>query len=645
VDRERGIRLLTRAEFPPDRSVIARKTRARSRARPEGIVRTLHLALIAATLAIGAHALAQQTQLLWGDTHVHSAFSVDAYTVGNHTATPDDAYRFAKGLPMVHPYHRARIQLDRPLDFLVVSDHAEMLGTLYRLGLGDKQLAETPTGKQFLGAMKEHGNLLGTEAGRMFLAALSGSGAPPADFMNEAYRRSIWEESTSLTERHNQPGKFTAFVGWEWTSMRDGNNLHRIVMSSASGAQAQRFLPFSAIDSLRPEDLWAWLDTTSKQVGADFLSIPHNSNLSDGLMFDEVDSEGRPITAEYARTRLRWEPIVEATQIKGDSEARSELSPTDELASYEAFDYLLKAGADGKLAPAPPPKPGSYVRSALKRGLELEARTGVNAYKFGVIGSTDSHTGASTPDEDNFGGKMAFDSTPEHRFDETTLLPNVRMSASGLAAVWAKENTREAIFFALRRKEVYATTGPRIAVRFFGGFSFRAADARAKNVAGVGYAKGVPMGGDLTAAPRGKVPAFLVHAVKDPLGENLDRVQIVKGWLGADGKAQERVYDAAWSGDRKPGVDGRLPPVGNTVDLATGKYANTIGAAQLAVVWSDPDFDPAQRAFYYARVLQIPTPRHTLYDALALKREHPQDPPAVVQDRAYTSAIWYTPAN
>jgi hypothetical protein len=283
------------------------------------------------------------------------------------------------------------------------------------------------------------------------------------------------------------------------------------------------------------------------------------------------------------------------------------------------------------------------VRSALKRGLELEARTGANPYKFGVIGSTDSHTGASTPDEDNFGGKMAFDSTPEHRFADS-FLPNVRMSASGLAAVWAKANTREGIFEALRRKEVYATTGPRIAVRFFGGFSFRAADARARDVARVGYARGVPMGGDLAAAPRGKAPAFLVHAVKDPLGGNLDRVQIVKGWLGADGKAQERVFDVAWSGDRKPGADGKLPPVGNTVDLETGKYTNTIGAAQLAAVWTDPAFDPAQRAFYYVRVLQIPTPRHTLYDSLALKREHPQDPPAVVQDRAYTSAIWYTPA-
>ncbi|MBM4383106.1 MAG: DUF3604 domain-containing protein [Deltaproteobacteria bacterium] len=603
-----------------------------------------HLAAsLALALTAAAPTLAQETQLLWGDTHVHSAFSVDAYTVGNRSATPDDAYRFAKGLPMVHPYHRARIQLERPLDFLVVSDHAELLGTLYRLSAGDPLIAESASGKEILATLRTGANLFQNPVGQAFLAALSGNAAPPADLSTPEYRRSIWQETTDITERHNQPGKFTAFVGWEWTSMPGGNNLHRIVMSTASAAQAQQFQPFSTIDSNKPEELWSWLDATSKRVGADFLSIPHNSNVSDGLMFDEVDSEGRPLTADYARTRMRWEPIVEATQIKGDSEARRELSPTDELASFEVFDYLLKSGADGTLMAAPPPKPGSYVRTALMRGLEVAQRAGVNPYQFGVIGSTDSHTGASTPDEDNFGGKMAYDSTPEHRFTQT-LLPNVRMSASGLAAVWATENTRDAIFSALRRKEVYATSGPRIAVRFFGGFAFRAADARAKDIARVGYVKGVPMGGDLTSAPKGRAPSFLVHAAKDPLGGNLDRAQIVKGWLDADGKARERVFDVAWSGDREPGADGKLPPVGNTVDVATGRYANTIGAAQLAAVWTDAEFDPAQRAFYYVRVLQIPTPRHTLYDSLALKKEHPASPPSVIQDRAYTSAIWYTPA-
>lgn len=595
------------------------------------------IALSLAVLAFAAAGSAQQTKLLWGDTHLHTSFSPDAYVFGNRTANPDDAYRFAKGLPMVHPYHKARIQLDRPLDFLVVSDHAEMLGVPYKLFGGDPALAATETGKRWLERMKA-GDI--TSVFQEFMRAVNDN-VPIADFGGDI-SRSIWEESTAITESHNQPGKFTSFVGWEWTSMPDGRNLHRVVFTPASAAAAQKFLPFSNFDSDQPEGLWRWFEQQAA-AGNDFISIPHNSNLSDGMMFDEVDSAGRPISADYARTRARWEPIVEVTQIKGDSETRAELSPSDELAGFEIFDYLLKAQPDGALPPAPPPKAGSYARTALLRGLEIESRAGINPYKFGVIGSTDAHTSASSPDEDNFHGKTARDSIPESKFVENGSVPYSRMSASGLAGVWAAANTRDAIFAAFRRKEVYATTGPRIAVRFFGGFGFKPSDARAKDVASVGYAKGVPMGGDLTSAPRGRAPAFLVHVAKDPVGANLDRVQIVKGWLGADGKARERVYDIAWSGDRKPGADGKLPAVGSSVDVATGKFANTIGAAQLAVVWRDPDFDPAQRAFYYVRALQIPTPRHTLYDALALKLGHPADPPAVLQERAYTSAIWYTP--
>jgi hypothetical protein len=594
------------------------------------------IALSFAALALTATASAQQTQLLWGDTHLHTSFSPDAYVFGNRSANPDDAYRFAKGLPMVHPYHKARIQLDRPLDFLVVSDHAEMLGVPYKLFGGDPALAATSTGKRWLERMQA-GDF--TSVFQEFMRSVNDN-VPIADFGGEI-SRSIWRESTSITESHNQPGKFTSFVGWEWTSMPDGRNLHRVVFTPANAAAAQKFLPFSNFDSDEPEGLWRWFEQQAA-IGNDFIAIPHNSNLSDGMMFDEVDSAGRPISADYARTRARWEPIVEATQIKGDSETRAELSPNDELAGFEIFDYLLKAQPNGKLPPSPPPKPGSYVRTALLRGLEVESRVGVNPFKFGVIGSTDAHTSASSPDEDNFHGKTARDSIPEHKFGEQQG-PYAEMSASGIAGVWASANTREAIFAAFRRKEVYATTGPRIAVRFFGGFSFRASDARARDIARVGYAKGVPMGGDLTAAPKGRAPTFLIHAAKDPLGANLDRVQVVKGWLGADGKAHERVFDVAWSGDRTRGADGKLSPVGNTVDLAAGRYANTIGAAQLATVWTDPAFDPAQRAFYYVRVLQIPTPRHTLYDALALNQGHPASPPAVLQERAYTSAIWYAP--
>ena len=602
------------------------------------MLRTICLLWIAAGLIGSGTAAAQETQLLWGDTHLHTSFSPDAYIFGNRTANPDDAYRFAKGLPMVHPYHKARIQLERPLDFLVVSDHAEMLGVPYKLFGGDAALAATETGKRWL-EMNAKGDISGVF--QEFMLAVNGN-TPIAEFSGEI-GRSIWQESVAITDRHNEPGKFTSLVGWEWTSMPNGRNLHRVVFTPASGAAASKFLPFSSFDSDEPEGLWRWFEEQSA-AGLDFISIPHNSNLSDGLMFDEMDSEGRPIGADYARTRMRWEPIVEVTQIKGDSETRAELSPNDELAGFEIFDYLLKAQPDGKLPKSPPPKAGSYARTALLRGLEIESRVGANPYKFGVIGSTDAHTSAASPDEDNFHGKTARDSIPESKFAEGGSVSYAEMSASGLAGVWAAANTREAIFAAFRRKEVYATTGPRIAVRFFGGFSFRSVDARAKDVARVGYAKGVPMGGDLTAPPKGKAPSFLIHAARDPLGANLDRVQIVKGWLGADGKARERVFDVAWAGDRKPGADGKLPPVGDSVDRARGEVANTIGAAQLATVWSDPDFDPAQRAFYYVRVLQIPTPRHTLYDALALKREHPPRPPAVLQERAYTSAIWYAPA-
>jgi hypothetical protein len=597
-----------------------------------------HVALGLAALALAIESSAQQTQLLWGDTHLHTSFSPDAYIFGNRSAGPDDAYRFAKGLPMVHPYHKARIQLERPLDFLVVSDHAEMLGVPYKLFGGDPALAATETGKRWL-ALNAQGDF--TSVFQEFMRSVNDN-VPIADFGGEI-GRSIWQESTAITDRHNQPGKFTALVGWEWTSMPGGKNLHRVVFTPASGETAAKFLPFSNFDSEQPEGLWKWFEQQSA-AGLDFISIPHNSNLSDGLMFDDADSVGRPITAEYARTRARWEPIVEITQIKGDSETRAELSPSDELAGFEIFDWLLKAQPDGKLPPAPPPKPGSYARTALLRGLEIDARTGVNPFKFGVIGSTDAHTSASSPDEDNFHGKTARDSVPESKFAETGSVPFSHMSASGLAGVWATENTREAIFAAFRRKEVYATTGPRIALRFFGGFAFRDADARARDVARVGYAKGVPMGGDLAAAPKAKPPSFLIHAAKDPLGANLERVQIVKGWLGSDGQARERVYDVAWAGERVAGADGKLPPLASTVDLSSGEATGASGAAQLAAVWRDPEFDPAQRAFYYVRALQVPTPRHTLYDALALKREHPARPPAVIQERAYSSAIWYTPA-
>jgi hypothetical protein len=573
------------------------------------------------------------THLYWGDTHLHTSNSSDAYSTGNFNADPDTAYRFAKGLPVLHPSLRTRVRILRPLDFLVVSDHAEQLALP----------AE---------AMRDNPLITSTEWGKALRAGLQANpatglrGLSPAnreamnrDIATPAFRQGTWAGQVDAAERHNNPGVFTTFSGWEWTVHPGGKNLHRVVFTSADGATAKKFLPFTANDSQKPEDLWAWLEKTKKELGADFIAIPHNSNLSGGLMFDMVDSAGRPINAEYARMRIRWEPVMEVTQMKGTSEVHPELSPTDEFAEFEIRRKLL-AGA-----PTPANK-ADYARSALLRGLEIEQQVGTNPYKFGMIGAGDSHTGLSSSEESDFLGKLASDSLPQQRVPRPNpiIFPAWEMSTGGLAGVWATANTREALMAAFKRKEVYATTGPRIELRVFGGFTFVADDAKAKDIASVGYGKGIPMGGDLANAPRGKSPSFLIHAVKDPVSGNLDRVQVIKGWLDKSGATHEKIYNAVWSGDRKVGADGKLPPVGNTVDLAVPSFKNTIGAAQLTTVWIDPDFDPAQRAFYYMRAIEIPTPRHSVYDAVALQMDPKETRQALtIQERAYSSPIWYTP--
>jgi hypothetical protein len=459
-------------------------------------------------------------------------------------------------------------------------------------------------------------------------------------FLNDAaVFKSAWAQIAEAAERHNDPGNFTAFIGWEWTSTPDGLNLHRIVFTPDGKDKAVQYLPFSLNDSEKPRDLYNWLAKTAEEIGTDFIAIGHNSNLSNGRFFPLVDEDGRPIDEEYARLRQRWEPVEEMTQYKGDSETHPLLAPSDEFADFERYKHLLDGGPLEHVE-------GSYVRSGLIRGMQLEAEIGVNPYKFGMIGATDTHTGLASAEEGNFLGKYAQDSIPETKAKET--VPGSYgwdASAMGFAGVWATENTRQAIVEAFRRKEVYATTGPRIQLRVFGGWDFRGRDAKAKDLAARGYQKGVPMGGDLANAPKGKAPSFLISAVKDPLDANLDRMQVVKGWVAADGSAQERIYDVAWSDGRKPDDAGRLPPVGNTVSLATGHYENSIGATELTTVWTDPDFDASLRALYYVRVIQIPTPRHTLLDTIAL-----QQPPesagghaSIIQERAYSSPIWYTP--
>lgn len=638
---------------------------------------------VAATLAGVSQAQDRPDKLLWGDTHLHTNLSVDAYFLGNRSIDADAAYRFARGEPVIHPYHRARVQLETPLDFLAVSDHAELLGAPYSLfELKDKTLLNTRLGKQLsaLYAAGEWENAFG-----LFVLAITAADTPPedrpkkidlltalswrfqdlirptdararatrwllsdptllGDIDNKDLARTLWAKNMDAAERNYRPGSFTTLVGWEFTPTPDGANLHRIVISDAAPAAAKGFLPYSSNDSGNPEDLWRWLAERKAETGAEFVSIPHNSNISKGRMFTTVDYDGRPLTADYARLRAAWEPVAEITQIKGTSETHPAISPNDEFAGFEFFGRLIEAREDAEHAPTT--SPADYVRSALKTGLELEAALGVNPYKLGVIGSTDSHSGLSTAEENNFGGKFAFDSVPERKPPGKVVseLSGWDMSAAGLAAVWARDNTREEILAAFRRREVYATTGPRMAVRFFGGFGFAPEDAANIDLPSVGYAKGVPMGGDIASAGGDGAPSFLVEAIKDPKGANLDRVQIVKGWLGPDGKAQEKVFNVAWSGDRSLQPDGRLPPVGDTVDQSRALYENSIGAARLGAVWTDPEFDAAQRAFYYVRVLQIPTPRNSLYDSVALGAPHPDGYAPVIQERAYTSPIWYSPA-
>jgi len=598
--------------------------------------------LLGCCLVAQLQAHAQSTQVLFGDTHLHTSHSTDGYGSGNTTLGPDEAYRYASGGPVLHPVTGARMRIARPLDFLVVADHSDYLGLQKYIQYDDPRLGTTEKSRQLQQMARDN-------PGAVFRLIF----APNPNFTREDLMAAFspiaqlpWLDEIDAAERHNQPGVFTAFARWEWSSHANNINLHRVVFSPSAADILRRFFPYSNLDSVRPEDLWAWLEATENAFGAEFVAIPHNSNMSIGNMFDRIDSDGRPIDAEYARTRIRWEPVMEITQAKGTSEVHPALSPNDEFAEFEIFRRLFRAEE-------PIPREADYARSALLTGLKIEGDVGINPYRLGFIGSSDIHTGMATLEENDFGGAVARDILPQTRReaaarpyppDAAARLDAWNLSASGLAAVWSEANTRDAITAAFKRKEVYATSGTRITLRVFGGFGFDAADAASDDIAAVGYAGGVPMGGDLSSAPRRRAPTLLIQAHRDPLGANLDRVQVIKGWLDADGATHEQIYDVAWSGNRRPGVDGNLPAVGNTVDLATASYENSIGAARLATTWSDPDFDPSEPAFYYVRVLEIPTPRHQVYDALALG----MDPAATgfattIQERAWSTPIWYTP--
>jgi hypothetical protein len=581
------------------------------------------------------------TRLLWGDTHLHTAISVDAGTMCR--LGQEDAYRFARG-EEITTTRGLRARLSRPLDFLVISDHAEMYGLMPQLLGGDPEVLSTDLGRKWYDELQSGDNERVFATAMEIVASLSGD-TPP--IKSERAVRNAWQAYTALADRYNEPGRFTALIGFEWTAI-GGDNLHRNVVFRGDSSVANRTLPFSQFDSKNPEKLWEYMAAFERQTGGEVLAIPHNGNLSNGRMFTVETFDGKPLTKELAATRIRFEPLIEATQIKGDGEAHPLLSPNDEFADYEKWD---RSNLNGTEAKKPEMLQWEYAREALKNGLKLERQLGVNPYKFGMVGSTDAHTAMSAVEEDNFFGKHSGVEPEPHRWEHVVIqapdpkftIYGWQQAAGGYAAVWASENTREAIFDAMKRKETYATTGSRMAVRFFGGWNFTADDAQTRQPAVAGYAKGVPMGGDLRSAPAGKKATFLVAAMKDAYSGNLDRIQIVKGWLEKDGKTAEKVYDVVWSGNRKPGADGKLPPVGNTVSVAKATWTNTIGAPELVGVWSDPDFDATEPAFYYARVIEIPTPRWTAYEALRFGVQMGKAVPMTTQERAYTSPIWYTP--
>jgi len=584
------------------------------------------------------------TKVLWGDTHLHTALSLDARAFGVILG-PEEAYRFARG-EEVTASHGERVQLSRPLDWLVVADHSDGMGAMSEIIKGNPKLLGDATVKDW------HDRIIqGGEAALMATMDIIVSfteGKIPEVLQDEEFSRSIWSRYLDIAEKNNDPGHFSTIIGYEWTSTPGGDNLHRNVLYRGDADEARKMLPYTASESMNPEDLWKWMQRYEDETGGQLLALAHNGNLSNGLMFPEINPvTGEPLTREYAETRIRWEPLYEVTQIKGDGEAHPYLSPTDEFADYEPW---AKANL-GPVPKQPEMLQYEYAREALKNGLALEQKLGVNPYKFGMVGSTDSHTALATAEEENFFGKHSGKEPKPERWN--TLVGEIgdirwygwEQVSSGYAAVWTSENTREAIFDAMKRREVYGTTGPRMTVRFFGGWDFEAADARTRAPGRVGYAKGVSMGGDLPRAPAGGAPSFLVAALKDPYSGNLDRIQIVKGWVDGEGKTHEKVHDVVW-GDaeaRKPGADGKLPAVGNTVDVASATWTNTIGDPELIGVWKDPDFDPKQKAFYYGRVIEIPTPRWTAYDAMRYGVEMDEDIPMVTQERAYTSPIWYTP--
>jgi Protein of unknown function (DUF3604) len=586
--------------------------------------------LLSITTALAAEKNADR-EVYFGQTHSHTSWSIDAYLIGNHLAGPEEAYKYSLGMPVKHPMG-FEVQLKgRPLDFHGVTDHSEYVGVIALANDPTSDFSKLPIAKKLIAKTPADFN-------RVFKWIAGSMSDPIKELIDPKIAGNIWQQNIAIADKYYQPGKFTTFVAYEWTSAPHNQNMHRNIFFRDS--KKVPALPFTALDSPKPEDLWAWMDAQRKE-GNEVLAISHNANLSNGLMFPvDVDDRGRPIDAAWAETRMRNEFLTEIHQVKGTSETHPELSPTDEFANYEIMNFLI--GLDNSTSKLY----GSYVRQAWQNGMALQESRGFNPFKMGVVGASDSHnTVIPYSQANNFGSHGFTDYSPETRLSDkaNSGMVALQTSTSGLGGVWAEENTRESIFDAMKRKEVYGTSGVRITVRMFGGWKFDDQLWNDKNWVRTAYANGVPMGGDLSAAQAGKAPSFAVWAVKDPDDGNLDRIQIVKGWTKS-GQTFEKIYDVAWSGNRKPDpATGRVPAVGSTVDISKATYTNTIGSAELKTVWVDPEFDPAQHAFYYARVLQIPTPRWSTYDAAKEGVAPPKEVASTVQERAWTSPIWFSP--
>ncbi len=588
------------------------------------------------------------SQVYWGDTHLHTGMSMDAGLFGNTTGL-ETAYRFARGEEVMAASGQPA-KLGRALDWMVLTDHSDGMGMIFDLAKGTPNILKSEQGKRWHEALKKGGAESAAAALDLITTFSQGKMDPAliSDYSpgSPAYA-SIWQKVVDAAEKYNEPGHFTAFIGFEWTSLVNGNNLHRNVVIRDGGDKASRVEPMVTQGpggSTDPLDLYKWLEAYETKTGGSVFAISHNGNLSNGTMFP-IDKRisGGTVDQNYVQLRAKWEPLYEYTQIKGDGETHPRLSPDDEFANYETWDA---GNLDLSEAKTPDMLAREYAREALKTGMKLEKSLGTNPYRFGAVGSTDSHTSLSTAEEENFFGK-ATNAEPspkrmQHPFSKTDkgAFEGYQLVASGYTGVWAMENTRNSLWDAMKRRETYATTGPRMMVRFFGGWNYTAEDLNSRQPAFRGYEKGVPMGGELGKAAA-SAPTFMVYALRDPIGANLDRIQIVKGWMDTEGKLQEKVYDVAWSGDRKADARGKVPAVGNTVDIKAANWTNTIGASELGSVWTDPDFNADESAFYYARVLEIPTPRWVVYDALRFGVDIPKGAETTGQERAYTSPIWY----